>query len=364
MEEVLKKETLRTGFTTGACAAAAAKAAAFILATRVDQKEVEITLPIKKIAKFRIERCKISLNSVLCSVVKDAGDDPDVTHGAEICASASWIDTPNEILINGGRGVGIVTKQGLGLEIGKHAINPVPRKMIDYSVKEALESVLQKRGVMATISVPNGEELTKKTLNRRLGIIGGISILGITGIVRPYSTTAFRASIKQAIGVAKINGCSHVVFTTGERSEKYAMAIYPNLQEEAFIQVGDFVHFAQSSAKRLGVKKITYVGMIGKLSKVAKGIRQTHAVGSRVDTGFLADIAKEAGLDNVFIKEIKDANTARHVLEIVEPLKIRDFFDQICNRIVKVSKARQGSDVTIEAIMTDFDGNIIGRKEG
>ncbi len=144
MEERSRKRGMRTGFTTGACAAAAAKAAALTLFTGMPQSEVEITLPIKKVVKFKIESCEINGSSVLCSVIKDAGDDPDVTHGAEICSTVSWIDTPSEIKIEGGQGVGVVTKPGVGLEIGEPAINPVPRKMIRYSVEEALGNELKK----------------------------------------------------------------------------------------------------------------------------------------------------------------------------------------------------------------------------
>jgi cobalt-precorrin-5B (C1)-methyltransferase len=364
MEDRSRTRGTRTGFTTGACAAAAAKAAALALLTGTPQSEVEITLPIKKVVKFKIERCEVNGNEVLCSLIKDAGDDPDVTHGAEICSSVSWIDTPGEIKLEGGQGVGLVTKPGIGLEVGESAINPVPRKMIRYSVEEALGNELKERGVKVVVSVPKGEELAKKTLNARLGIIGGISILGTTGIVKPYSTASFKASIKQAIDVARANGCTQVVLTTGGKSEKFAMAIYPNLKEEAFIEMGDFVAFAEKCAKQAGMKKITFCGMIGKLSKTAMGVKQTHAAGSQVDTGFLAGLAEEVGINSEVVKQIKEANSARHVYEIVEAQGKRAFFDLLCEKIVHVSKGRVGEKMSVEAILTDFDGNIIGRAEG
>ena len=364
MEERSRKRGMRTGFTTGACAAAAAKAAALTLFTGMPQSEVEITLPIKEVVRFKIERCEINGSSVLCSVIKDAGDDPDVTHGAEICSTVSWIDTPNEIKIEGGHGVGVVTKPGVGLEIGEPAINPVPRKMIHYSVEEALGDELKKKGVKVVVSVPKGEELAKKTLNARLGIIGGISILGTTGIVRPYSTAAFKASVKQAIDVAKANGCTHIVLTTGGKSENFAMSIYPELKEEAFIQMGDFVAFAEKCAKQAGIKKITFCGMIGKLSKIAMGVKQTHAAGSQVDMDFLACLAEEVGINPQAVNKIKQANSARHVYEIVKAEGKSEFFDLLCRKIVHVSKERLGKEIDVEVILTDFDGNIIGRAEG
>jgi cobalt-precorrin-5B (C1)-methyltransferase len=363
MEDRSRTRGTRTGFTTGACAAAAAKAAVVALFTGVPQSEVEIMLPIKKVVKFKIERCEISGNEVLCSVIKDAGDDPDVTHGAEICSSVSWVGTPGEIKIEGGKGVGVVTKPGIGLEIGESAINPVPRKMIRYSIEEALGDELKKRGVRVVVSVPKGEEIAKKTLNARLGIIGGISILGTTGIVRPYSTASFKASIKQAIDVAKANGCTQIVLTTGGKSEKFAMAIYPDLKEEAFVEMGDFVAFAEKCAKHVGIKKITFCGMIGKFSKIAMGVKQTHAAGSQVDMGFLAGLAEEVGTDSEVVYQIKNANSARHVYEIVESRGKREFFNLLCGRIVRVSKERLGEEMSVEAILTDFDGNVIGRAE-
>jgi cobalt-precorrin-5B (C1)-methyltransferase len=364
MEERSRKRGMRTGFTTGACAAAAAKAAALTLFTGMPQQEVEITLPIKKVVKFKIERCEVNGSGVLCSVIKDAGDDPDVTHGAEICSTVSWIDAPNEIKIEGGQGVGVITKPGVGLEIGEPAINPVPRKMIRYSVEEALGDELKRRGIRIVVSVPRGEELAKKTLNARLGIIGGISILGTTGIVRPYSTASFKASVKQAIDVAKANGCTHIVFTTGGKSENFAMSVYPQLKEEAFIQMGDFVAFAEKCAKQAGIEKITFCGMIGKFSKTAMGVKQTHAAGSQVDMGFLAGLAEEVEIDSEVVEQIRHANSARHVYEIVEARGKREFFDLLCKRIVRVSKERVGEKMSVEAILTDFDGNVIGRAEG
>ena len=232
-------------------------------------------------------------NAVRAETIKDAGDDPDATHKALIVSTVSWIDTPG-IILDGGVGVGRVTKPGLPVPVGEAAINPVPRKMILTTVQQTLEEFQINRGVKVVISVPDGEEIAKKTLNGRLGIIGGISILGTRGIVVPFSSSAYMASIVEAISVAKACGCEHVVLTTGGRSEKYAMELLPELPEEAFIEMGDFVGFSLKQCKKQGIQKVSLVGMMGKFSKVAQGVMMVHSKGSSVDFGFLAEIARSA----------------------------------------------------------------------
>ncbi len=195
--------------------------------------------------------------------------------------------------MDGGVGVGRVTKPGLPVPVGEAAINPVPRKMIVTTVQQTLEEFQINRGVKVVISVPDGEEIAKKTLNGRLGIIGGISILGTRGTVVPFSSSAYMASIVQAISVAKAGGCEHLVLTTGGRSEKYAMGLLPELPEEAFIEMGDFVGFSLKQCKKQGIKKVSLVGMMGKFSKVAQGVMMVHSKGSSVNFDFLAEIARE-----------------------------------------------------------------------
>ncbi|MHB1131088.1 MAG: cobalt-precorrin-5B (C(1))-methyltransferase, partial [Chloroflexota bacterium] len=288
-KQLRPNRALRSGYTTGACAAAAAKAAAQVLLGGKRVIQIEIALPTGQQVTFPVGRCQIEPDWTRCSVIKDAGDDPDVTNSAELCASVAWANVPG-VAIEGGEGVGIITKPGLELPVGSAAINPVPRKMIEQGVREALGSALAERGVRVTISVPAGEALAKKTLNARLGIVGGISILGTTGIVVPFSTAAYTASVAQALGVAVAMGCRVVVLTTGRRTERFAQAAVA-LAEEAFVQVGDYMGFALEECISRGVERVTVGLMVGKLAKLAAGHMQTHVSQSTVDQSFLAQVA-------------------------------------------------------------------------
>ena len=276
----------REGFTTGACAAAAAKAAARVLVRDALLTSIETTLPNGQRHTFELERCERLGAAAVCSVVKDAGDDPDCTHGAEIIAEVTLRASPG-IELRRGDGVACVTKPGLGLEVGAPAINPVPRRNITEMVTEEIAQSPYP-GAVVTLSVPGGEEMAKQTINERLGLLGGISILGTTGIVKPYSTAAFRASVVQAIDVAAQQGLDEVVLTTGGKSEQFAMKLYPHLPEDAFIQVGDFIGDGLKRCARCGIARATIVGMMGKLSKMADGKMMTHAAGSQVNMELLA----------------------------------------------------------------------------
>ena len=283
------KRGTRTGFTTGACAAAAAKAATRVLVRGVALDAIETTLPNGQRVTFALQRCERAGDAAVCSVIKDAGDDPDCTHGAELVATVELRAEPG-IELRGGEGVAVVTKPGLGLDVGAPAINPVPRRNIGEMVAAELDGS-SVRGAVVTLSVPGGVEMAKQTLNARLGLVGGISILGTSGIVKPYSTAAYKASVVQAIDVARNRGLDALVLTTGGKSEAYAMKLYPSLPEEAFIQVGDFIGTGIKHCARRGAGRAVVVGMIGKLSKMANGKMQTHAAGSEVNMELLAGLA-------------------------------------------------------------------------
>lgn len=353
------KKKLRTGWTTGACSAAAAKAATVALLEQVSVSDIEITLPIGKKHAFKVERCEFGVAEATCVVVKDAGDDPDCTHGAHLTATVRWKETSGIELL-GGSGVGVITKPGIGLPVGAPAINPIPRKNITEMVAEGATGGLNGRGLAVTISVPQGEEMAKKTQNDRLGILGGISILGTTGIVVPFSTGAYLASVRQGIDVAKAAGLDTVVLTTGGKSEEFAMKIL-GLPEDAFVQMGDYVGFSLRCAARVGLSKVVICGMPGKMSKIATGKMQTHAVGSQVDMAFLAGIAGELNAPPTAISEILAANTARHVSEIVEKHGITAFFDRMARKVCAVSRKHVENRLAVECLLTDFDGRVIGR---
>lgn len=357
---------MRTGYTTGACATAAALAATRLLLTGTPAKDVTIWLPARRWATFALHSAESGPGWARCSVIKDAGDDPDVTHGAEIVATVSW-HPESGVHLAGGPGVGTVTRPGLGLEIGGPAINPVPRRMITEHVQAALAEAGETRGVRVEISVPRGEEMARKTLNPRLGIVGGISILGTTGIVVPYSTAAFRASIAQAVDVALAQGQSHLVATTGGRSERYAMEILRplGLPEVAFIEMGEFLGFTlKTAARRPQVRRLTVVGMIGKLAKVAQGAMHLHARASQVDPAFLAEVAAGSGAPASVVDEIRRANTGRHVQEIVLAAGVSGFFDRLCQLACEACRDHARAAYEIEVIMTDFDGPaVLGRAQ-
>jgi cobalt-precorrin-5B (C1)-methyltransferase len=212
-----------------------------------------------------------------------------------------------------------------------------------------------------TISVPRGEEMAKQTTNARLGLVGGISILGTSGIVKPYSTAAYKASVVQAIDVGRARGLGDFVLTTGGKSEAYAMAMYPQLAEEAFVQVGDFIGVALKHAARRGAARATIVGMMGKLSKMADGRMQTHAAGSEVNMELLATLVGELGGSEDLQARVRAANTARHVLEMCAAEGLTTVTERVCRRVVDVATRHAGGTLPVRAVLVDFGGALLGR---
>ena len=354
------KGKLRTGFTTGTSATAGVKAGILAIINQEKIKFVDVTLPKKSKIQIKIERCEFDKLKAQCSVIKDGGDDPDVTHGAEICSEVLLTKNIGKIEIDGGEGVGRVTKPGLGLEIDSAAINPTPKKMIIENILEVGNSLLKKNGIKVLISVPKGRELAPKTDNPRLGIIGGISILGTSGIVVPYSTASFAASIRQSIDVTIAMGNDTVVLTTGGRSEDFSRKII-NLPDHCFVQMGDFSGYTIQQCAKKGIKKAYVAGFIGKLTKIGMGVKQTHVKGSKVDMKFLAEIAQKCDASNDIIEQIRKANTARHVFEIVSNANLKNYFDVICTEVYNQLRNHSENKFDIDVIMFDFDGNVIGR---
>lgn len=350
-----EREKLRTGWTTGACAAAAAKAAAKALAIGEIQREVEIKLPRKgeeRRVAFDVQRCEIGDGYAEAVVVKDAGDDPDVTDGAHMTARISWREEPGIELANG-EGVGRVTRPGLGLEVGGPAINDVPRQMIHYSIEEALDP--DERGVRVVMSVPGGEAMAEKTTNARLGIIGGISVLGTTGIVRPFSTASWRASVGQAVDVMGAQDNDTFVLSTGGLTEKAAMRLLPDLEEVCFIEVGDFTGHAMKKGLENGMRRVFFVGMAGKISKLAAGVMMTHWTRSKVDNELLAEITREAGGQEELVSQMHDANTARHAYELWREAGLRRACDLVCQRAAECLVEYAGGGIEVYVILVDFD---------
>lgn len=350
---------LRQGYTTGACATAATKAALTALITGEIQTEATIYLPVGRFVTFHIENNEVTETTATATVIKDGGDDPDATHGAEIIATVCWSEQPG-IIIDGGIGVGRATKEGLPIQVGQAAINPVPRKMMKETAEEVLKEFNINRGITIVISVPDGEEMAKKTLNGRLGIIGGISILGTRGVVIPFSTSAYKASIIQAIHVARASDCDHLVITTGGRSEKYGMKQYPHLPEEAFIEMGDFVGFTLKQCKRLGVKRVSMVGMMGKFSKVAQGVMMVHSKSAPVDFSFLAKIAAEAGAPELLLEKIRQANTASQVGDMMVTSGHLQFFERLCDYCCLSARQEAGGGIEVSTTLYTLKGEFLG----
>ncbi|MGI9064730.1 MAG: cobalt-precorrin-5B (C(1))-methyltransferase [Pseudonocardiaceae bacterium] len=341
---------LRTGFTTGACSAAAAKAAVLALGSGTLPSEVDIPFPSGDRHVFAVHSVRCGDGCATAVVVKDAGDDPDVTHGAHLTVEVAW-RSDGAVVLHGGPGVGTVTRDGLGLPVGEPAINPVPRAMIDAAVREASGE----RGVDVTISVPDGEERARKTTNHRLGIVGGISILGTTGIVRPFSTASWRASVEQAVSVMAAQGVPTLVLATGGRTERGAMALLPDLPSVSFVEVGDFTAQALDRAVGHGLSDVVFVGMIGKLTKLAAGSVATHYSRASVDTGLLADITAASGGSAAQVDEVRAARTARRAYEVWESAGLlRACGDVVCARVADTLRRRSG--LRSRAAMVDFTG--------
>ena len=338
---------LRSGWTTGTCSAAAARAAALALRDQRAPTDVDVALPSGQRISFAVHSCVFDAGSATAVVIKDAGDDPDVTHGAAMTVTVSWAA---ELTLEAGVGVGTVTRAGLGLTVGGPAINPVPREMITQAVRE----VVGDRGLRVVVSVPDGEKRAKKTTNARLGILGGISILGTTGIVRPFSTESWRASVVQAVSVMAAQDLDTLVLCTGGRTEKGAMALLPELPEVCFVEVGDFTGSAIRRAVEDGLSRVVFVGMVGKLTKLAGGVLMTHYTKSKVPLEVLA------GFDAGTADAVRSANTARHAYEIWDTAGVlRVAGDQLCHQVADVLQRFSEGALTAEVAMVDFTGRRI-----
>ena len=310
-----KDSGLRRGWTTGACATAAAKAAFSALLGRGFPDPVTIRLPGGETPAFALATTEIGADFARAGVVKDAGDDPDVTHGALIVATLRRAAPGAGIVFRAGEGVGTVTRPGLPLAVGEPAINPVPRRMITEAIGEVADAAGVVADVEVEISIPNGETIARKTLNPRLGILGGLSVLGTTGIVVPFSCAAWIHSIHRGIDVARAMGFDHVAGSTGNTTE-VAVAKLHGLDEVQLIDMGDFVGGMLKYLKTHPVAKVTVAGGIGKMVKLAQGLADLHSKRGAVDHDFLAGVAETAGAPAAVAERVRHANTALEVLEI------------------------------------------------
>jgi cobalt-precorrin-5B (C1)-methyltransferase len=364
-----RKRGNRTGFTTGACAAAAARAATIGLVTGRVPDSVECRLPKGIDVSFPVIDARIDgegeARVAHAVVIKDAGDDPDATNGAHLTADVRVLPYKAGVIeLVGGAGVGTVTKEGLGLEVGGPAINPVPQQNFRDNLRAIALELLDHDGLEVTLSVPGGDEMAKKTLNARLGILGGISILGTTGIVKPYSTAAFRASVIQAVDVAAKQGQTSSVFTTGGRTEKFAMRQLPDLDESCFVQMGDFVKAAFQTAIKNRLEHVYIGAMVGKLTKMCQGLAVTHAWKAAVDRDLLAECAQEVGAPSDLVEDIRSAETARFAAERLEQMGLSvPYHRTLAIRAIRSLKACYPGPYQLTILVCDFEGRFIVRVE-
>jgi cobalt-precorrin-5B (C1)-methyltransferase len=353
---------LRRGWTTGACATAATKAALTALLTGEFPDPVSITLPKGETPAFALAREAEGEDFAEAGIVKDAGDDPDVTHGATIIARVSRASPGTGIAFRAGDGVGMVTKPGLPIPPGEPAINPVPRAMMTREV----EALCAEQGIAPDfeieISVPGGAALAQKTWNPRLGIVDGISILGTTGIVHPFSCSAWIHSIHRGIDVARAAGLKHVLGATGSTSEAAAQAIY-GLPEIALLDMGDFAGGLLKYLRAHPVEKLTIAGGFAKLTKLAQGALDLHSGRSQVDMEFLLKQALEAGLDSARSERILSANTAQEVLELTKQYGIAIAPPVAALARATAQETLRGAPVAVEVIVTDRKGEILARTD-
>jgi cobalt-precorrin-5B (C1)-methyltransferase len=364
---------LRYGWTTGACATAAATAALTALRTGQFPDPVRVTLPKGQRPAFALAREELAADHATAAVVKDAGDDPDVTHGAVVAVTVRDGEPGGGVVFRAGPGVGTVTKPGLPLPVGEPAVNPVPRAMM----RDAVAGVVARHGgtadVLLEISVEGGEELARHTWNPRLGILGGLSILGTTGIVVPYSCSAWVDSIRRGIDVARATGRRHVAGCTGSTSERVAMELY-GLPEDAMLDMGDFAGAVLKYLRRHPVPRLTIAGGVGKLSKLADGHLDLHSGRSQVNREMLAGLVLSAGgaaervrgaggaggVDGL-AERVRGANTALEALQLCQAAGL-PLGDLVAARARDTAeRVLAGAPVAVDVVVIDRAGTIVGR---
>jgi len=355
-----EKKKLRQGFTTGTAAAAAVKASLVYLFSGQAPGSVKINLLNGQTLEILVDSVSSCNDFVRAVVVKDAGDDPDITHRARIGAVVGLTDDPGTVLITGGQGVGVVTKPGLEVPPGEPAINQGPRKMIREAALQVLHQYNANLGVSAEIFVENGEVLAEKTLNRRLGIEGGLSILGTTGLVKPLSHEAYTATIRSALSVARACGCEHVVLTTGRRSERFSQNFFTDLYNEhpeAFIQIGDFFGMSMECLAEHKIPNATLAVFFGKALKMAQGFVHTHAAKSDLTMDWLAEVVKKETGNTDLTRKVLTANTARHAFGMVWP-DYPEVLENVGAAMIRSAEKFCPAPCRFRAVIYDFQGTV------
>jgi cobalt-precorrin-5B (C1)-methyltransferase len=354
-----QQQVLRRGWTTGTCATAAAKAAFAALVTGEFPDPVAVTLPRGERPSFALAMTRMDANAATAGVIKDAGDDPDVTHGALVCATVRHAKLGSGIIFRAGEGVGTVTRPGLPVPPGEPAINPVPRRMIRAAIEEVATAKGRGADAEVEISIPGGASLAAKTLNARLGIVGGLSILGTTGIVVPYSCSAWIHSIHSGIDVARAAGLAHIVGSTGANSEAAAQKLY-GLQEIALIDMGDFVGGMLKYLRRHPLPRVTIAGGVAKMTKLAQGLLDLHSKRGEVDLAVLASFAERAGAAQDIRARILAANTAAQAFTIARAAAIA-LGDEVARAAQQTAaEVVAGTEIAVEVLLFDREQHLVG----
>lgn len=351
---------LRTGWTTGACATAATKAALTALITGDFPDPVTIRLPRGEEPAFALSLEALGDGYAMAGIVKDAGDDPDVTHGATVVASVRPLPPGSGIRFAAGDGVGTVTRPGLPIGVGEPAINPVPRAMMTAEVEALCAQHGLPADVEITVSIPGGDKIAEKTWNPRLGIVGGLSVLGTTGVVHPFSCAAWIHSIHRGIDVARAEGMQHVLGATGSTSEKAAQ-VFHDLPDGALLDMGDFAGGLLKYLRVHPVPRLTIAGGFAKMAKLAQGALDLHSSRSQVDNESLLSLIDGAVLAEPVRERMLHANTALEILELANEHEV-----DVASAVARAARATaldtlRGAAVEVDVIVTDRKGKIIAR---
>jgi len=353
------KATLRSGWTTGACACAAAAASVRALLCGEFTEHVTIALPRGETPTFVLSQHHCDGKVATAGVIKDAGDDPDVTHGAKIVVTVQRSSGGQGITFHAGDGVGTVTLPGLPLDVGEPAINPAPRKIIEDNIRAVAAEFSAPADFAITVAIPGGQELAEKTMNGRLGIRGGLSVLGTTGIVKPYSCSAWIHSIYSGIDVARATHTPHIAGATGKTSEAAVQALY-DLPETALIDMGDFAGGMLKHLRRHPVPRLTIAGGFAKIAKLGQGCMDLHSSRSQVDFQRLANLMSDLGASRAAVETANSANTALQVLDLARTDNI-PLADRIAALARETAMATLSGDTQVEVIIFDRQGRMAGR---
>jgi len=350
---------LRSGWTTGACATAAAAAAARALLSGRFCDTTRIILPQGKTPTFALSRHQFDGRTATAAIIKDAGDDPDVTHQAEIVVTVSRNPPGRGVTFHAGDGVGTVTLPGLPVAVGEPAINPAPRKMIEQNIRAVAEEFAAPADFSVTVSIPGGQELARKTMNGRLGIKGGLSVLGTTGVVRPYSCAAWIHAIQSGIDVGRATDIAHMAGATGKTSEAAVRALY-GLPETALIDMGDFAGGMLKYLRRHPIPRLTIAGGFAKMVKLGQGCMDLHSSRSEIDFAKLADAVRDLGASDRIVEAAKAANTAMQILDLASDAEL-SLGDLIAARARETAMATLSGETVVEVLVFDRQGRLAGQ---